>query len=665
MKPKLLIVGAVLAVVAGMAAFQNSGPAHADPFQARFEAQIAPTTTGSATTTTVDITLPDGSPFFDAAVTSTTGIHQETGVPLGHQVGQNTFDIGVNATGLVGPNSQVLQCGTGTGSTGPVTFPIWSSTPGLPASAPSYPFVTGPGAQPPSSGYIQDYDDDNNNGLPDALEGGAGTDTLAQAIQDNFIGASTAGSDGLPDGVYRTPQYLFLLNAALAAPATEPIARGIGDAVVAAGVVETEVDFLTYSHIPGYRVIISVLGGGGALGLLPASFTSQISETCPNPFTTNVVTFGTSVDAAGVGGTPATVQTIDATAGSAQVFQISLSSADNPDGDAVPNVRDNCRQVANPGQGDTDSDGMGDACDPTPTNDTNGCAGVNPYPFGGDVLTANASGSAAFAPDGIIDDYDCDSFTNLQDNCPTVFNPSQTDLDGDTIGDACEANPVVVNVKGDGLGYADIPPAGTFVDHDTVCIDNWTEGIAEGVDSGTGVECQFLFDTESNWGTSFSPPYPAGADTLRDSDDNGRPDFIPAPPAPTVQEDLEADADGDKCSDGDEVKRAKPGDPLDPWDFYSVPAPALTVNSASVADEGIGISTDVVALLAYSGASAGTTLYDQDLDGNGIPDGLQYDRSKITQYGGDWPAEPDGGIGITTDVLAMLAQSGFTCSALP
>ena len=78
------------------------------------------------------------------------------------------------------------------------------------------------------------------------------------------------------------------------------------------------------------------------------------------------------------------------------VFDITL-----PEGYAT-NGTDNCIDVANPGQGDIDRDGIGDACD----NFT---------------------------------DTDRDGWQESADNCPAVYNPSQSDTDGDGIGNACDA----------------------------------------------------------------------------------------------------------------------------------------------------------------------------------------------------------------------------------
>lgn len=79
------------------------------------------------------------------------------------------------------------------------------------------------------------------------------------------------------------------------------------------------------------------------------------------------------------------------------------------DGDTIDDLIDNCPDVANEDQADSDSDGIGDACEP----DTDG--------------------------DGVIDDVD---------NCIADTNTGQEDSDGDGIGDACDAiNNVSIDVK--------------------------------------------------------------------------------------------------------------------------------------------------------------------------------------------------------------------------
>lgn len=69
------------------------------------------------------------------------------------------------------------------------------------------------------------------------------------------------------------------------------------------------------------------------------------------------------------------------------------------DGDGVPDDMDNCPNIRNPDQTDSDGDGLGDACD---------------------------------------DDRDGDGVDNDQDNCPDTPNADQGDVDQDGIGDACD-----------------------------------------------------------------------------------------------------------------------------------------------------------------------------------------------------------------------------------
>ena len=70
-----------------------------------------------------------------------------------------------------------------------------------------------------------------------------------------------------------------------------------------------------------------------------------------------------------------------------------IAYVDN-DGDGVNDVYDNCLGSSNPGQVDTDHDGLGNACDTTPYGD------------------------------GYLD-TDQDGISDLSDNCPAVYNPEQ------------------------------------------------------------------------------------------------------------------------------------------------------------------------------------------------------------------------------------------------
>ena len=136
--------------------------------------------------------------------------------------------------------------------------------------------------------------------------------------------------------------------------------------------------------------------------------------------------------------------------------------------------------------------------------------------------------------------------------------------------------------------------------------------------------------------------------------------------APTLGIGLDCDTDthfggvlGDGCVDTEDAN------PNFPWDFYTVPVPSLLVSGNPTADHRDNVVTalDAQAVLAYfqAGASAGMPIYEQDLNGNGVKDGWEYDRSEDV----NGVLGPPDGVITARDAQAAFGQfhDGKHCSS--
>ena len=135
------------------------------------------------------------------------------------------------------------------------------------------------------------------------------------------------------------------------------------------------------------------------------------------------------------------------------------------------------------------------------------------------------------------------------------------------------------------------------------------------------------------------------------------------------------DTDGDGCADSEELGVAPlqggDRDPLNPWDVFDVPAPALSSsNAGGTRNKAVSIQ-DVLAILFYIGTTEGSppnsngANYTSDINLNMIADGAEYDRSPAPNPAKPWRSGPPNKVVNIGDAIIALNQVGTNCSPPP
>jgi len=297
-------------------------------------------------------------------------------------------------------------------------------------------------------------------------------------------------------------------------------------------------------------------------------------------------------------------------------FPLNGSEAVDTDNDNIGNNTDNCVAIANTNQADTDSDGIGDACDATPSNDTDNdgvnnlsdnCAAIantnqlntdndaqgnacdddddnDGVADTSDAFPLDASESVDTDGDGIGNntdptpngDIDSDGIDNMTDNCVAVSNADQLNTDNDINGNACDSDD-------DNDGIADIADALPL--DATESVDTDADGVGNNADNCVTVANTAQTDTDTDSFGDACDNTPNG-DTDNDGIDNLSDNCVAV--SNSNQLDWDYDGVGDACNDPvplpddivGAIKDAKAGSAVAFAGDYVIGSPSYSVPAA-------------------------------------------------------------------------------------
>lgn len=268
------------------------------------------------------------------------------------------------------------------------------------------------------------------------------------------------------------------------------------------------------------------------------------------------------------------------------IWSFDPSSLKDSDSDSIVDIKDNCPNVSNPTQANSDMDDKGDACDSDDDNDGLTDNFPDLCPRGGEINwtsmqdTSNPASSTDWDNDGCKDDSedtddDNDLVLDVNDLCPhTSYDPprptwisdSSSDIDGDGCRDSDE------DIDDDADGFDDVDDdcpttAGTSSLGTTGCLDSDNDGWSDTYDDcpteagnstlGGKNACP---DTDGDGWSNVDDAFPSDATQWMDEDADGygdnaqgvSPDDCKSVPGTSIEDRLGClDSDEDGFSDAD------------------------------------------------------------------------------------------------------------------
>ena len=193
-------------------------------------------------------------------------------------------------------------------------------------------------------------------------------------------------------------------------------------------------------------------------------------------------------------------------------------------------------------------------------------------------------------------DQDEDGIIDSDDNCPTVFNPDQTDTDDDDVGDACDDD------DGDGIPFSEDncpdDPNSNQADVDSDAVGDTCDNCP---DDSNGAQQDF---DQDEVGDACDPDVD-GDGILEDGDDSGSTEDNPCTGGNTVgcddncgamanasQLDIDADGFGDACETGVALADSNLSGRVDGFDLVVLARAFGSVAGAPAYDPAVDLDRD-------------------------------------------------------------------------